>query len=198
MAALPRLPVERAVLVPRDRGPEGSAQLMRLSRGCASHKRRSNMNPCGSDILVRYFSMRLMSRRKKMLVVLAGVLLALVLYSVIRNTRTKAAQRQAEARYLDVLTTYQRELHPGITRARVEEYFKSHRIAFTLIGGGDFGSGSDAVRIGEEPLHTVVCDSAVVYVVFKFADSASEGRKSETSDSDVLRDIKLEKIYRCM
>ena len=93
-----------------------------------------------------------MSRRKKTLFFFAGVFSLLVIFWLIHDIRTKAAQRQVEAQSLEILSNYQRQLHPGDTRAQVEQYLKSQTIAFTWIGGGDFGSGSDAVRIAEEPL----------------------------------------------
>lgn len=122
--------------------------------------------------------------------VLSGVWLALDL-----RERHKAAER--EAYYDKVLTRYQGELKPGMTREQAEkllrdsggqfrqmccvENFRGHYVSLSDAGWDDL------VKIGEESAPWY-CGENNVYISFEFNPKA-QGELSKTNGSDILKKV---------
>lgn len=117
------------------------------------------------------------------------ILLVVSVVFVRRHIRDRAAQAQRDATYYELLSSYQRDLHAGMTRVQVQSYLDSRKISY-LNDGKQY-----AVLVGEDPGSALVCDRWNVYVAFDFGISATE---NETLATDTLREIKLQKVGHCL
>ncbi len=127
---------------------------------------------------------------KKSLALACGIILLVgSIVFVRRHIHDNAAQAQRDATYHGILSSYQRELHAGMTRVEVQLYLDSRRISY-LNDRNDYD-----VLIGEDPGDGLACDRWNVYVAFDFNISP---RESKASASDTLREIKLRKIGHCV
>jgi len=125
-------------------------------------------------------------------VLMAGLWLALHL-----RERHEAAER--EAYYDKVLTRYEGELKPGMTREQVEELLRTRGDRFRqmcCVGNfrGHYVSSSDAgwddlVQIGKESAPWY-CGENNVYVSFEFNPKA-QGELSKTNGSDILKRVSV-------
>jgi hypothetical protein len=128
-----------------------------------------------------------------------GVIVLLVILGLVlrRHIHAKAqarraAQAQREFEYNNVLSAYQRDLHPGMTRSQVKAYLGSRTISYLPEGTNE---RQYDIPLGDEPGDGFVCDRWNVYVALNFNTSANV---DEPSERDMLQDIKIEKIGHCL
>jgi hypothetical protein len=101
-----------------------------------------------------------------------------------------AAQKRNDASVQSALLTYSRDLKPGVTRKRVEDYLRSRHTGFTQSSCYEEPitlAILAKVGEGEKPWY---CSEWPVYVVFEF--SVSESHDSlRLPDSDALKKVHL-------
>jgi hypothetical protein len=102
-----------------------------------------------------------------------------------------------EARYRRVMAQYQHDLHPGMTRAAIDNYLESHQgkqgVARRAAAGT---SWSYEVRIGTE---FGLCGKRRVYIALNFDSSGQKELLPAPGDpSDVLKDIQIAKVEDCL
>ena len=126
-----------------------------------------------------------MRRRWKILIV--------ILAAVVLATAWRSVQ---EARYRRAMAQYQRDLHPGMTRAAIDNYLESHQGKQGVVRRATSGtSWSYEVRIGTE---FNLCGKVRVYIALNFDSSGQKEIPLPPGDpSDVLKDIQIAKIKDC-
>jgi hypothetical protein len=102
-----------------------------------------------------------------------------------------------EARYRRAIAEYQRDLHPGMTRAAIDHYLESHQGKQGVARRATSGtSWSYEVRIGTE---FDLCGKVRVYLALNFNSSGQQELQPAPGDpSDVLKDIQVAKVEDCL
>src|SRR5579864_4180909 len=149
--------------------------------------KRRKYRPCGSDIVVRQ---QRMSRTKKLAIAVASVVLLGAGLLFIAHLRWKAAQARRDAQYSKVLGAYQQNLRPGMTRANVADYLRSHEVSYAPIFWGG-KAWAYAIRIGENPSSTWYCEKWTVYVGLEFDSASADNPEIEPLTNDTLREVHL-------
>src|SRR5947209_20320445 len=92
-----------------------------------------------------------MSRLRKIVVAVFAIVLLGAGVLFLKDLRWKAAQRRRDPEYTKILSGYERNLRPGMSRAKVADYLHSNNVNYSLIGwGGD--ALAYAIKIGEDPV----------------------------------------------
>ena len=104
-------------------------------------------------------------------------------------------QARRDVGYRALLSQYQRDLHPGMTRATVTDYLEAHHVRYgEAVMGGSGNAWSYQVRIGTDTSGSFACANWEVYIAFDFDNPKRKiwESRGETGDaSDVLRDIRI-------
>jgi hypothetical protein len=129
---------------------------------------------------------------KRIVVLILPVLVLFLLWYFFVNI----AQARRDARYRELLASYQHELLPGMKRAAVRSYLDSKSVQYQPSYGASSGAWSYEIKIGEEPAYSLVCESWTVYVTFDFSTSAKDA--SEPLQGDTLKAIRIRKLGTCL
>jgi hypothetical protein len=123
-----------------------------------------------------------MAKRSSLMIVAAGIFLALsavvIRGELGRRARQKsAAAHQREAAYQIALHSYSEALKPGMTREQVEGYLRAKGVLFSQELGGNLSEDhafADLAKIGSEdpPWY---CSEIAVYIAFHFAAAEPSG-----------------------
>jgi len=145
-----------------------------------------------------------MSKRSLLILIVAGVFVALSAVAVRqaleqRARRKNEAARLREAAYQSALHSFSETLTVGMTRKEVEGYLRANGVSFFYGQGGnllDDHPSADLTKIGNEdpPWY---CSEIAVYIAFHFTaaepPSANKGpfAKYRPSDTDTLKAITI-------
>lgn len=131
-------------------------------------------------------------RRKRWLIFIAAVVIALVSAGAVRSHLKTVAREKRERGYQVALRTYSQALSPGLTRTEVERYLHAKDADFFVeFGpfGGSYGS-ADLLRMGQETAPWY-CSEQDVYLAFEFSDA----EKDKQNASDVLEKVEIYRQY---
>ena len=127
-----------------------------------------------------------------------GVFALFIVGMGMRFAVKKRAAQKREAAYHSVLSEYQSDLRPDMTRKEVEDYFRAKKADFTqmcCVEPNDLGrrhTWDDLVKIGEEE-PPWFCGENYVYVAFQFVDHVQikTGYSIKDDDSDILKTVSI-------
>jgi|HubBroStandDraft_5_1064220.scaffolds.fasta_scaffold387187_2 hypothetical protein len=137
--------------------------------------------------------------RRPRFYVAAALIAVLLVILGIRHVLAYRAQRKQESEYAKTLQSFSAVLNTGMSRQRVEDYFKDKNIPFShtcCVSVKQFSPGvydnayDDLVKIGEDR-GSRFCEFTV-YIAFQFLGSAKNGLPHSDA-SDKLKDLT---IYR--
>lgn len=100
-------------------------------------------------------------------------------------------RKKREVTYQAALSSYSKDVKPGMTRKEVEGYLRGRNVTFRQMCcfGGPQHAWADLVRIGQES-SPWYCSENNVYVAFKFAATDTKQRDLwENRDSDQLLQV---------
>lgn len=153
------------------------------------------IEPCGSDIVVRPLGGALKRPAKLVLIAIGIVSIAYIGFLQLRTEVVHVFRRSS---YQQRLSRLQRDLRPGMARAQIDSYLASQRINYGLMGGDSVGAWSYHVLIGREPGDGLVCDHWNEYLSINFNPTETKNSVSKLSPQDTLRDVKLIRIGQCL
>jgi hypothetical protein len=138
-----------------------------------------------------------MSRLRKIAVTVFAIALLGAGVLFLKDLRWKAAQRRRDTEYAKILSGYERNLRPGMSRAKVADYLISKNVNYSWIGwGGD--ALAYAIKIGEGPSNVWYCDHWTVYVGLEFYPSTAERPEMDPLPTDTLRQVHIRKLGSCL
>jgi hypothetical protein len=127
-----------------------------------------------------------MKRRRLALVVSIVVLIcaSAIGYGLKKHADKKLEEQKREALYSSALSSYSKDLEPGMTRNNVENYLGAKTIPF------EKSAATDLVEIGQEAAPWF-CSEVNVYVAFDFEAIEPHSRAWEPYGTDVLKRIHI-------
>jgi hypothetical protein len=105
-------------------------------------------------------------------------------YGLKKHADKKLEEQKREALYSSALSSYSKDLEPGMTRNNVENYLGAKTIPF------EKSAATDLVEIGQEAAPWF-CSEVNVYVAFDFEAIEPHSRAWEPYGTDVLKRIHI-------
>jgi hypothetical protein len=101
-----------------------------------------------------------------------------------KREQQRREQQKREAIYNSMLSSYSKDIEPGMTRAKVEDKLRAKAIPFVQ------SAEEDLVKIGEEAAPWF-CSDVDVYVAFAFEAVEASTRPWESRPTDVLKRVHI-------
>jgi hypothetical protein len=121
-------------------------------------------------------------RRLAPAVLVVSVLCASAIgYGLKKRSDKKLEEQKREALYRSALVAYSKDLKPGMTRKKVEDYLGAKATPF------DRGAAADLVKIGQEASPAWFCSEVEVFVAFDFQAVEPHSPAWEPYATDVLK-----------
>jgi len=158
-------------------GPPGPLQVL-IKRG----NRKVGLN-------VRYNSANMKRRRLALVAAIIVLICASALGYGLKKRKDQQVEEQKreekrKAFYGSALSSYSKDLEPGITRNHVENYLETKAIPYLK------SADADLVKIGQEAAPWF-CSEVNVYVAFDFEAIEAHNRPWEPYGTDVLKRIHI-------
>lgn len=131
----------------------------------------------------------LLGTRRRIAIIIAAVVLAVLAAWLIYSKRSARAQIKRDAVYQAQLAQYKRDLRLGMSRSEVEAYLRARKIPYNEING-DYDA-----KVGEDPSNSIFCEKWDVYIQMNFVQAL---RQTESSPSDKLESIFIQRAGICI
>jgi hypothetical protein len=135
-----------------------------------------------------------MKRRRQALVVLIGVLMGASAtgYGFKKRADKNLEEQKREALFSSALSSYSKDIEPGMTRGDVENYLVAKAIPF------EKSATADLVQIGQEPAPWF-CSEVNVYIAFDFEAIEPHSRAYQPYATDVVKRVHIySRPERCL
>jgi hypothetical protein len=155
-------------------------------------RRRNDFDDCFWAVLIpppkdKSYNSAHMKRRRLALVASIVVVLmsaSAIGYALKKRVDKKLEEQKRAAFYTSALSSYSKDLEPGMTRNNVENYLRAKAIPF------EKSAATDLVEIGQEAAPWF-CSEVNVYVAFDFEAIEPHSRAWEPYGTDVLKRVHI-------